>query len=273
MHEIVPIFSGGGTRLPAYIGVLSGLQELDIRFDQMVGVSGGSIISALYCSGRPLEDIYQLAMKTDFRQFKEFSLISLLRDGGLSSGDRFEKWMDQQLDGARFKDLKLDLNVLATDVNGGGPVLFNKEQTPELKVSKAVRFSMSIPLIFSFKKFNEHLLVDGAILSEDALFRDWSSNKIPTICFRLKGQQVKRDITKTWFPLPQYIMLLIRTFMTTISREYVPAGYWHNTILVDSGPISAVDFDLTEQQKHGLYQKGKSTVIDILPIKLQNIDH
>ena len=49
--KIVPIFAGGGTRLPAHVGILQALLEYDIQFDHLVGVSGGSIISSFFASG------------------------------------------------------------------------------------------------------------------------------------------------------------------------------------------------------------------------------
>lgn len=46
-QKIVPILAGGGTRLPAHAGILQALGEFDIEFDDIVGVSGGSIIASL----------------------------------------------------------------------------------------------------------------------------------------------------------------------------------------------------------------------------------
>ncbi|KMT64626.1 patatin-like phospholipase family protein [Catenovulum maritimum] len=267
--KIVPVFSGGGTRASAHIGILQALKELKIEFDNLVGVSGGSIISALYCSGMDINDIKQLALDTDFKQFRGYSLIRLFRDGGLDSGDKFEKWMDHHLKGATFADLKYNLNVLATDVNGGGPVVFNKTRTPSLKVSKAVRFSMSIPLMFSFQKYEDHILTDGAILAEDALFNDWAGDGTPTICFRLKSKPGKQKPQRaSIFPLKNYVLMLVRTFMTAVSREYVQANHWHSTIVIDTGTISPVDFNLNNEQKEELYQAGYSTVLSIIPKKL-----
>jgi NTE family protein len=80
--------------------------------------------------------------------------------------------------------------VLATDINGGGPVVFNRLHTPHLKVSKTVRCSMSIPLFFSFQPFNNHIMTDGVILSEDALHQDWSGSGLALICFRLKSNVI-----------------------------------------------------------------------------------
>ncbi len=241
---------------------------MNVGFDTLVGVSGGSIIASLYAKGYTVEQMRELALVTDFKQFTEFSLVRLLREGGLSSGDVFQRWIDEQLEGALFADLPLDLHILATDVNGGGPVLFNKQTSPDMKVSEAVRYSMSIPLIFSFKPFKEHLLVDGAILSEDALFEDWRGDGTPSVCFRLQSTEQKRKaIKKNLLQLPQYVSMLIRTFMTAIYREYVNAKYWHNTVVVNTGEISAVDFSLTPEIKNTLFEIGYSTTKEFLPKK------
>ena len=268
--KIVPIFAGGGTRLPAHVGILQALQEFEIDFDHLVGVSGGSIISSLYAAGLTLPEIKHVALHTDYNQFREFSLIKLIRNGGLSSGDVFERWIDRLLGGKTFAELDKNLHIVATDVARGKPVIFDKERTPDVKVSLAVRFSMSIPLVFSFKTFGKHLMVDGSILSEDALHRDWAKDGTPVICFRLKGEYEYDEIKiNGFFPIVQYISLLIRTFMTTISREYINNEFWHNTVVVNTGLSSAVDFTMTPAQKEALYFKGYHTAIKILPIKVK----
>lgn len=269
-QQVVPIFSGGGTRLPAHIGILQAMDELGINFSHIVGVSGGSIVSSLYAAGYSLDEIKKLALSTDFNQFRSFSLIRLLMDGGLSSGDKFEQWMDEILESRTFSDMDLDFHVLATDVNGGGPMVFDKQNTPDLKVSRAVRFSMSIPLIFSFKTYDKHVLVDGAILSEDALFRDWAGDKTPAICFRLKSDpETNQEFKKPIFPLKSYVLMLVRTFMNAISREYVHAEHWHNTIVINTGKTSSVDFNMSPDEKEMLFRSGYDTALEFIPKKIQ----
>jgi NTE family protein len=269
MHnKIVPIFSGGGTRLPCYIGILQALQDLQLEFSHVVGVSGGSIVAALLADGRNRDELKRLALETDFKQFKGFSLFNLIRTGGLSSGDTFEQWMDDQLEGRTFAEMKLDLHVLATDINGGGPVIFNKANTPEVKVATAVRYSMSIPLLFSFKTFKNHVMADGVILAEDALHQDWSGHGVPVICFRLKSEHEDKPIKRRrLFPLVSYITMLIQTFMSAMSREYVHAQYWHNTVLINTGNISSVDFSLPIEKKIQLLEQGYNTVMAVIPQK------
>ena len=273
MSKIVPIFSGGGTKLSAHIGILDAMNTLNIDFEHIVGVSGGSIISSLYCTGMPLSEIKRLAIETNFKKFRGFSLITLLLQGGLSSGDAFERWMDQKLEGKTFNDIAKDLHILATDVNGGGPIVFNRENSPDLKISKAVRFSMSIPIFFSFKSYKDHILVDGAILSEDAIFKDWGGDGTPLICFRLKSDQVTdKPFKKSWLPIVQYVMMLIRTFMTAMSREYVHDQYWKNTIIINTGKLSPVDFNMSIQEKESLYEIGYKTALEFIPKRLNSAD-
>lgn len=267
--HIVPIFAGGGTRLPAHVGILKALEEFNIEFDHIVGVSGGSIVSSLYASGLSIAEIKHIALNTDYNKFREFSLLKLIRNGGLSSGDVFEQWIDRLLHGKTFSELDRDLHIVATDVKKGAPVIFDKVNTPDIKVSLAVRFSMSIPLVFSFKTFEKQLMVDGSILSEDALHRDWTGNGTPVLCFRLRGEHDSEDLkTNGIFPIYNYITLLIRTFMTTISREYINDAFWHNTIVVDTGKSSAVDFNMNSLRKEELFQKGYQTAKEIVPIKV-----
>ena len=270
--EVVPIFSGGGTRLSCYIGILQALKDMGFHFRHLVGVSGGSIVAALYASGWSLQDIKALALQTDFRQFWSFSFTSLLRSGGLCNGNKLELWLDKQLQGATFASLAYDLHVLATDINGGGPVVFNRKLTPDLKVSKAVRFSMSIPLFFSFQAFENHIMTDGVILSEDALHHDWSGAGLPLICFRLKSDAEAKPLRPgRYFPLVSYIFMLIRTFMSAVSREYVHAEHWHNTIVVNTGAVSSVDFAMSTEQKQMLYDAGYDTATSIVPLKLAQL--
>ena len=267
-EKIVPILAGGGTRLPAHLGVLNALLELKIGFDHIVGVSGGSIISSFYAAGLSIEQIKKIALETNYSQFRGFSLYKLIRNGGLSSGDIFEKWVDQHLQGKTFSELEKHLHVVATDVKSGKPVIFNQENTPHMKVSKAVRFSMSIPLVFSFKPFGKHLMVDGSILSEDALHRNWANDDTPVMCFRLRGEHEYDELkTNSYFPIFNYITLLIRTFMTTISREYINDAFWHNTIVINTGECSAVDFSMSHEQKLDLFEIGYKTALEIVPIK------
>lgn len=268
-RKIVPVLAGGGARSSAHIGVLAALEEIGVNFNHLVGVSGGSIVGALYANGYSIDEIKAFSFDTDFAQFFGQSIWSLLRTGGLSSGDHFEQWIDAKLNGVTFSECAYDFHVVATDVRTGLPVIFNKISTPDMKISEAVRYSMSIPLLFSFKEYKHHLLVDGSILSEDALQRDWSGDGTPIVVFRLRSvKSTEAESLNHIFPIRSYMVMLIRTFMTTISREYINESFWHSTVVIDTGSISPIQFKLDKTQKEQLYNIGFETVRRILPLKM-----
>jgi NTE family protein len=114
------------------------------------------------------------------------------------------------------------------------------------------------------------LLVDGSILSEDALHRDWATDGTPVCVFRLRSEAEGQPLPlNRWFPLVGYAHMLIRTFMTTISREFVDAKYWPRTVVIDSGHYSPLEFRLDRAQKADLYRRGYETTCSILPIKFK----
>lgn len=273
---MVPVLAGGGTRLAAHIGVITALDELNARFNHVVGVSGGSIIAALLAAGKSIEEIKSLALSIDFRQFKGYSPYQLLFRGGLSSGAGFERWLDQQLDGAVFADLPFNLHVVATDVQTARPVIFDQKRTPEVKVATAVRYSMGIPLLFSFKLYQGQVLVDGSILAEEALRRDWAGDGSPVCFFRIRADAQPRDRQREKPPLlPAFMVMLIRSFMTTMSREFINDAYWHSTIVINSGSVSPIEFGLSKEQKVELFQQGYETTMKYLPEKFlkHNVVH
>ena len=267
---MVPVLAGGGTRLPAHVGVLTALEDMDYRMDQLVGVSGGSIVAALYAFGHDTEHLKNLAFNVDFRQFRGYSVKKLLFSGGLSNGERFETWLDEQLDGATFAALRRNLHVVATDVRSGEPVIFDRERSPDFPVARAVRFSMGIPLLFTFEPYKHHLMVDGSILAEDALYHPWADDDTPVVYFRLRSTREAAQVqVSRVFPLPDYLTMLIRTFMTSISREYISTDYWRNTVVVETGASSPLEFSMSPAQKLDLFQRGYDTVQTVIPMKLE----
>lgn len=272
IRRIVPVLAGGGTRLPAHVGVLTALSDMGVEYRHLVGVSGGSVVASLAAVGKSTDYMKDLFRDVDFSQFRGYSLLNLLLKGGLSNGRRFERWMNGELDGACFKDLDVDLNVVATDVRSGRPVAFNRTNSPDLPVAKAVLFSISIPLLFPFHHHGRHILVDGSILAEDGLFKDWAGDHTPVVCFRLRDKRVAAEhFSRRLLPVADYMFMLMRTFMSTLSREYLSEALWLNTILIETEGMSPLEFRMTRQQKTTLFETGYQATRDYLPVKLAKL--
>jgi len=266
---IVPVLAGGGTRLPAHVGVMTALRDMDYGYRHIVGVSGGSVVAALAAFGKTPDQMRQLFQDVDFSQFRGYSLLNLLLRGGLSNGKQFERWLEGEIDGACFKDCPVDLNVVATDVRSGQPVIFNRTTSPDLSVARAVLFSISIPLLFPFHHYGKHVLVDGSILAEDGLFRDWAGDLTPVFCFRLRDNRIAAEhMSRRILPVADYLFMLMRTFMSTLSREYMSDTLWMNTVLIETEGMSPLEFHMTPGQKNSLFDSGYNTTREYLPTKL-----
>jgi NTE family protein len=268
-QRIVPVLAGGGTRLPAHVGVLTALADMGIGYDHIVGVSGGSVVASLAAAGKDLDELKVLLRTVNFVQFRGYSLVNLIRNGGLSNGKRFEQWMESQLGTLRFRDLERNLHVVATDVRSGLPVVFNRANSPDLSVARAVLYSISIPLLFPFHHHGEHVLVDGSILAEDSLFRDWAGDRTPVVCFRMRDKRIAAaHPVRKYLPVADYLFMLIRTFMSTISREYLSESLWLSTVLIETEGMSPLEFNMTPEQKQSLFDLGYATTQQYLPAKL-----
>ena len=102
------------------------MEHLDITTQRVIGLSGGSIVAALYCAGMGSEDMEDWTYRVNFDAVVRLFPPRLLFKGGMCSGRRFEAWMDKRLRGARFKDLQRDLVVVATDIRTRQPAVFSQ---------------------------------------------------------------------------------------------------------------------------------------------------
>jgi NTE family protein len=70
------------------------------------------------------------------------------------------------------------------------------------------------------------------------------------------------------------MFMIVRTFMSTLSREYMNDALWLNTVLIETEGMSPLEFHMTPGQKNSLFDSGYKTTRDYLPAKLarQRVD-
>ncbi|MEL6805111.1 MAG: patatin-like phospholipase family protein, partial [Bacteroidota bacterium] len=66
--------SGGGARCAAHIGVLQALEEADLKPIQLVGVSSGAIVGALYAAGKKPAEILDFVKQASLFKLFGFGL-------------------------------------------------------------------------------------------------------------------------------------------------------------------------------------------------------
>lgn len=146
----------GAFRGFSLIGVIRVLKENNIPIDYISGVSIGSLIGAYYALHGDL-DVLEKEIIGHPRSALP-SILDLGLKGGLVSGKKFEFFVERILGSKEFTDTTIPILVSATDLNSGQPYVFG-----EGKLSKAVRASCSVPMIFEPMKIKNRRLVDGGL--------------------------------------------------------------------------------------------------------------
>lgn len=194
------VFEGGGVKGVGLAGALAVLEERGFLAQNVAGTSAGAITAALLAAGYRGEQLRDIVLDLDFRQFQDKAWedqvpliersLSLLLDLGVFEGDRFLAWIGELLEAKgvrRFGDLLRDgeedprwrwrLQVIASDVTKHQLLVLPRDahrlgvEPDALDVSLAVRMSMSIPIFFEPVRFENpktgetHLIVDGGMLS------------------------------------------------------------------------------------------------------------
>ncbi|WP_228488116.1 patatin-like phospholipase family protein [Caenimonas koreensis] len=149
---------GGAARGFAHVGVIQVLEEAGLRPSLVVGTSAGSLVAALYASGRNSAQLQQVAETMEEAAFTDWTLPIFSR--GMLRGEALSRYVNQQVGGKLIEQMPMPLGIVATDLNSGQGVLFQRGDT-----GTAVRASSAVPAVFVPVKINGHEYVDGGLVS------------------------------------------------------------------------------------------------------------
>ena len=149
---------GGAARGFAHIGVIQVLEEAGIRPAMVAGTSAGSLVAALYASGKSPTQLQQLAEAMDEATFADWTLPIFSR--GMLRGEALARYVQTAVSGRLIEDMSLPLGIVATDLHSGLGVLFQRGDT-----ATAVRASSAVPAIFQPVRIAGRDYVDGGLVS------------------------------------------------------------------------------------------------------------
>jgi NTE family protein len=145
---------GGVVRGMAHLGVLMALERGGVPIDIVTGTSVGSLIGAFYSTGRPLDELGQLANGLGWRHM----IRPVFFGDGFFSFSGLEHWLVSQLGDLKFADLARPFAVVASDIDNWRPVVLR-----EGRVAPAVRASCSVPGFIQPVEIGGRRLADGGI--------------------------------------------------------------------------------------------------------------
>lgn len=273
------IIKGGGIKGIAYAGALEVLEKYGYEFDHFVGTSAGAITAALLATNHSTEDIRKILSQTDFKKFKDGSLlISLLLlpfRKGLYPGKTFQKWMESCLR-TRFPELQRTVPIrfkhlrtlgrrltIFTSVKGKSGFSFDSRKnspTAEETISFACRCSMAIPYLFTPQRIGGQWAIDGGaqnnypVVALREFFRDLGVVPSDFLGLYLGSKNADDDDSKLFFPD-------VFKILTDSRDEETKEKFIDRTIVIDPSPIKTADFSLTLKEIEFLIAEGKASAL------------
>ena len=180
--------SGGGALGLVEIGIIEWMEENHIPVDRIAGTSMGSIIGAMYATGRSPAEIKAFAEKINWDQAllpePVYSQLSFRRKedrrdylinaplglkhglngpNGYNPGQGVGLLLDRiafpESTVTSFDDLPIPFHCVATDMQSGDTVILH-----DGSLAQAVRASMAIPGVFTPVEIQGHMLADGGMV-------------------------------------------------------------------------------------------------------------
>ena len=149
---------GGAARGFAHVGVIQVLEEAGIRPSLVSGTSAGSLVAALYASGKTGAQLQTIAETMEEATIADWTLQVFTR--GALRGEALAKYVNAQVGQKPIEALPMPLGIVATDLNSGNDIVFQRGDT-----GTAVRASSAVPAIFQPVKIGNHEYVDGGLVS------------------------------------------------------------------------------------------------------------
>ena len=149
----------GAARGLAHIGVLEALEKEGIPIDMIAGTSAGAAIGALYAQGKDINQIKTIVLDLNWKRLA--SLVDLaLPKTGFIGGRKVKNQLKSIIGNIEFRDLKIPLACVATDIRTGEEVIIKQGL-----VLEGVRASISMPVIFTSVGREGRYLVDGGLVN------------------------------------------------------------------------------------------------------------
>lgn len=285
--------SGGALRGAAHIGVLSVLEEQNLRPAAIAGSSSGSLVAALYALGFTPGQMEKLLNELSLARVCDLNLswtrlwnlllniflcwlgapASACRSmpAGLLKGQKLAQWIGEITYHHRFYDTHIPLAVMATDIVSGGAVCYH---TPGYTLARdcfsqpvksiagndlagPLRASIAIPGLFKPVELNGRTLVDGGVadnLPAEAL-RALGARKVLAVNLGYPGKQRKRLDSAVSIAV-QALEIMSREI--TACRGIQAADYVVNPKIYDVG---LTDFDRLKE----CVQRGRQAAQAALP--------
>ena len=267
--------SGGGIRTISYLGALEVFESEGLLRDikEYLGVSAGAFIGFLFCIGYSLTEMKTIMSKFDFGEIRSISPEKLLEydeNFGVDDGEGLMKLFASLL---KIKGLSPDLKFLelpsnkhlrifASDLNTQSVREFSKIYTPQIKISDALRASMSLPFYFTPVRdsITNNLLTDGGVIANYPMvhLNNFEAQDALGLTFddhERNSEEVKNILS--------YFHKIMSCFWIKENRE-IYSRYSKNTVIIPCSTYPSWNFEATDEDKAYLFKCGQTAAKNFL---------
>lgn len=299
--------SGGGSRGLSQIGVIDVLLKEGIEPDYIVGTSIGAFVGGLIASGYSPEELYSIALNTNWDDFFElntdktrseyfvdqkliydrsllrlrFNNFRLVIPEGITEGNSFQLYNQKlflssiyQTTGS-FDKLKYKFRAVATDIAQGKSVSLDRGN-----IISAIRASATFPLRNSTVRIDSMILVDGGLFAN--LPTKAARSLKPDLVIAVDNISPLHptvNINNAWVIADQVVSVLMKNFSDS-SRKYADfiispkIGNKINTDFTDLDSLFSLGRKSAENIitdiKQSLFLKQSEKIKEILPFDYKN---
>lgn len=271
------VFSGGGSKGIAYLGVLKKMEELkgdmDIEIDvkRVICVSIGCLFGLVLMLNYDYTEIEEEILEKDLKSLQDIKVSNFVSRYGLDSGKNIVRWIETLIikkglsKDTTFSELynhtQKQYQVLATNLNKHKFTIFDHINTPNVKVTDAIRMSIAIPFIFTKVMYNGDVHVDGGLISNFPMYL--VEKDIPEVLgVRLIAHgaldESMTHIDNKVSDITEFCVNVMSCFMAHREQQSVQSNkYAEYTMLVGTGDLTnTIKFDLDNTTKSNLIQLG-----------------
>jgi len=254
------VFSGGGIKCIAYLGVFKFLEENNMIKDikNICATSGGSLFALILILGYKYDDILSLILELDFNHIRDINsnnIFQFFNNYGIDTGNNLEHLIQILLDKKcnnknitfleLYKQFPINLIVTGTCINNNSLCFFNYKTNPNMPVYLAIRISCSIPIVFNYVKYNNCIYVDGGILGNYPIdyFKD---NLEKTIGFYINSDNTETTCINS---IDTYILNIIFSITNKLENNIINNQLFkYKTIRFDCDFYS-IDYNISRDLK------------------------
>lgn len=277
------VFSGGGVKAFAFIGVLQSLEEKKITIERVAGTSAGAIMASFLAAGYHVNEIKNHLEHIQLKHFLDPPYLSkkipfskwlfLYFQLGLYKGDVFEKWLGRMLAEKgieTFQDIEDGyLKIIVSDISLGKLIILPDDlervygvDPRTFSVSTAVRMSASFPYFFMPKQIEgiekTSFIVDGGLLSNFPLwvFRKNNVDLRPVLGATLSDSIEQQQPYKIKNALDM-LQALFQAMLRAHDTRYIATEMQDNIIFIPVKNVKTTNLAISDQEKQTLIQLGK----------------